>query len=64
MSEFANGVSKLELSKNDIAKAVEFWLNEKVLKVPCEVADMEKSDRPFSVATFEITLHEKEHGSD
>ena len=60
MSEFANGVSKLELSREDIAKAVEFWLNAKVLKVPCEVTSMAKTDSQFSYGVFEVVLHEKE----
>lgn len=57
--QFANGVSKITLSQFDIAKAVEFWLNEKILKVPCTVVEFQESSVNYS-STFTVGLKEVE----
>jgi len=57
---FANGNAILTLTQADLAAAVEFWLNEKILKVPCEVVRFEKTEAQFRTTTFEVGL--REHG--
>ena len=48
---------KIVLSQADMAKAVKFWLNNKVLSTPCEVINLVES-RTNQVSTFEVVLAE------
>lgn len=61
--KFVSGSAKITLSQNDIAKAVEFWLNEKVLRFPCEISKLFET-RVNHYSTFEITLQEKTQDND
>ena len=61
MAEFAHGAAKMELSQHDIAKAVEFWLNARVLKHPCQVTGMSQNNATqWKVLTFTVDLQELE----
>jgi len=57
MSEFTKGNVQITLSQEDMAKAVEYWLNERIFKQPCTVIKMFES-RVNTRSTFEITLDE------
>ena len=57
--EFAKGAAKLELSQHDIAKAVEFWLNERVLKQRCQVTGLKQANsNQWQSVSFHIELEE------
>ena len=57
--EFAQGAAKLELSQHDIAKAVEYWLNERVLKQRCQVTGLTQANRnQWQPVSFQIELEE------
>lgn len=59
MAELADGTAKLELSQRDVARAVEFWLNERVLKIPCAVRGVTLKGRTeWSATTFDVDLVE------
>lgn len=59
MAEFAHGAAKMELSQHDIAKAVEFWLNERVLKHPCQVTGVaQKNATQWKTLAFTVELQE------
>jgi hypothetical protein len=53
MMPFATSKAKIILSQDDIAKAVEFWLNEKIMRLPCKIAGMVES-RVNDRSTFEV----------
>jgi hypothetical protein len=54
------GTIKMELGEADVAAAVEFWLREKVLKVPCTVPMMEVVGlKDWETASFTVTLGEE-----
>jgi len=59
MMEFAAGVAKLELSQADVARAIEFWLNERILRTPCQVTGLTPSGQnTWRPVKFEIMLAE------
>ena len=59
--EFATGNAKIELSQMDVARAVEFWLNEKILRRPCRVINMARSGTTqWQSVSFEVGLEEVE----
>jgi len=57
--EFAEGAAKLELSQGDVAKAVEFWLNERILKQRCIVTGLKQANsNQWQSVTFHVKLEE------
>ena len=57
--EFAHGAAKLELSQYDIAKAVEFWLNERVLKQRCQVTGLKQANsNQWQTVKFHVEVEE------
>ena len=57
--EFADGAAKLELSQTDVARAVEFWLNERILKQRCIVTGLTRAGtNQWSATTFNVKLEE------
>lgn len=48
---------KLILSQSDMAKAVEYWLNEKIMKVPVDVISLTET-KVGRTATFHIKVEE------
>ena len=63
---FASGAMSLTLTQQDMAQAVEYWLNGTVMKVPVRVTKMEKS-KPRDVltsGTFSVLIVEKDETDD
>jgi hypothetical protein len=61
MGEFQSGDAKLELSQADIARAVEYWLNKRILRQPCVVHDLKVSTaNQWQAVTFRVTIVEAE----
>ena len=59
---FASGAMSLTLTQQDMAHAVEYWLNGEIMKVPVQVTRMEKS-KPrdvLSSSTFSVLVVEKD----
>lgn len=54
---FNKGETEIRLSQQDMARAVEFWLNAKFVKVPIKVSRMVESKTNFH-ATFAVYLVE------
>ena len=58
---FAGGAMSLTLTQQDMANAVEYWLNGRIMKVPVQVTRMEKG-KPHDIytsATFAVLVIEK-----
>jgi hypothetical protein len=58
VTQFAKGNVQITLSQEDVAKAVEYWLNKKILKEPCAVVAMSER-RVDAKRTFDLALAEK-----
>ena len=59
MAEFQSGDARLELSQADIARAVEYWLNERILRQPCVVHDVKVANsNQWQSVTFRVTIVE------
>lgn len=58
--ELTEGTTKLELSQADVAQAVQFWLNERILRMPCNVIGIVRSGAGWQPATFEVHLREQD----
>jgi hypothetical protein len=57
--EFAEGAAKLELSQGDIARAIEFWLNERILKRRCIVVGLKQANsNQWQTVAFQVDLEE------
>jgi phosphopantothenoylcysteine synthetase/decarboxylase len=63
ISELATGKVDVILQQEEMARAVEFWLNERVVRVPCRVETMH-SAVVNNRATFTIRLKEVGEGKD
>lgn len=60
---FVEGKAQLVLSQNDVAKAIEFWLNSEILKFPCKVTGLAES-RVNSRSTFDVEFQAVKEGND
>ena len=59
--EFADGEAKLELSEGDISRAVEFWLNERILRNPCVVSGLKQANSTqWQAITFYVSFNERQ----
>ena len=62
-TQLSDGAAKLILAPDDISKAVQYWLNEKVLKFPCEVTQIERETGQYKSGTFTVFLKEEVIGT-
>lgn len=56
---FAKGNAKLILSQEDVALAIEYFLNEKVLKSKCKVTGLNDIVKANQWYEFEVSLEEE-----
>lgn len=59
--ELAGGTATLELSQQQLAQAVEFWLQTKVFRFLVEVTYIEKASGPYRYG-FSVDIAERDDG--
>lgn len=58
--ELAGGMATLELSQQQLAQAVEFWLQTKIFRFPVKVAYIEKASEPYRYG-FRVDIVERDN---
>ena len=64
---YVSEAALMTLSHTDMQKAVEYWLNNKVMRYPCRVTDMKEVKAPTyenQYSTFEIVIGIEEAGDE